>query len=91
MHSFLGCVCFLESNFRKLFSKLLCVCLPLEKLINEKHFLVKGKFDLIFKKVFSFYFVQKTLFKVVKNLKISYYLLIMSNLILKLLIVIYLV
>jgi hypothetical protein len=34
-------------------SKLSCVCLPLEKLVNEKHFPVKGKFDLVFRKVFS--------------------------------------
>jgi hypothetical protein len=42
-------------------SKLSCVCLLLEKLINEKHFLVKGKFGLVFRKVFSFYFEWKTL------------------------------
>jgi hypothetical protein len=47
----------------KLFSKLSCVCLPLEKLVNEKHFPVKEKFDLIFRKVFSFYFGRKTLFR----------------------------
>ena len=47
--------------------KLSCVCLPLEKLVNEKYFLVNGKhfpvngkhfsvkekFGLIFRKVFS--------------------------------------
>jgi len=27
--------------------------LPLEKLVNKKHFSVKGKFGLVFKKVFS--------------------------------------
>jgi uncharacterized protein YlzI (FlbEa/FlbD family) len=37
----------------KTFSKLSCVCLPLEKLINEKHFPVKEKFGLVFRKVFS--------------------------------------
>ena len=37
----------------KSFSKLSCVCLSLEKLVNGKHFLVKGKFDLVFRKVFS--------------------------------------
>jgi len=42
-------------------SKLSCVCLPLEKLINGKHFPVKGKFGLVFRKVFSFYFGWKTL------------------------------
>jgi len=34
-------------------SKLSCVCLPLEKLVNGKHFPVKGKFGLVFMKVFS--------------------------------------
>jgi len=49
-------------------SKLSCVCLPLEKLVNGKHFLVnrkhfpvKEKFGLVFKKVFFFYFGRKTL------------------------------
>jgi hypothetical protein len=48
--------------------KLSCVCLSLEKLVNgkhfpvnEKHFPIKEKFDLVFKKVFSFYFGRKTL------------------------------
>jgi hypothetical protein len=42
--------------------------LLLEKLVNEKYFpaigkyfLVKGKFGLVFRKVFSFYFGRKTL------------------------------
>jgi len=34
-------------------SKLSCVCLPLEKLVNGKHFSVKEKFGLVFRKVFS--------------------------------------
>jgi hypothetical protein len=34
-------------------SKLSCICLPLEKLVNGKHFPVKGKFGLVFRKVFS--------------------------------------
>jgi hypothetical protein len=33
--------------------KLSCVYLPLEKLVNGKHFLVKGKFSLVFIKVFT--------------------------------------
>jgi len=49
---------FLKVIFRKLFSKLFYVYLPLEKLVNEKHFLV---FDLVFRKVFSFYFGRKTI------------------------------
>jgi len=46
--------------FEKPLSKLSRVCLPLEKLVNEKHFLVNGKqfpvkekFGLIFRKIFS--------------------------------------
>jgi hypothetical protein len=39
--------------FGKPLSKLSCVCLPLGKLVNEKHFPVKGKFGLVFRKVFS--------------------------------------
>ena len=37
----------------KSLSKLSCVCLPLEKLVNGKHFPVKGKFSLVCRKVFS--------------------------------------
>ena len=37
----------------KSLSKLSCVCLPLEKLVNGKHFPVKGKFGLVFRKMFS--------------------------------------
>ena len=42
-------------------SKLSCVCLLLEKLVNGKHFSVKEKFDLVFKKCFSEKFGRKTL------------------------------
>jgi len=38
---------------RKPLSKLSCVCLPLEKLINGKYFPVKEKIGLVFRKVFS--------------------------------------
>jgi len=34
-------------------SKLSCVCLPLEKLVNGKHFPVKEKISLVSRKVFS--------------------------------------
>jgi len=73
-----------------------CVCLPLEKLVNgkhfpvnEKHFPVKEKFGLVSRKVFSFISGGKHFPEVVKNLEMSYYLLIISNLVLKLLIAIY--
>jgi hypothetical protein len=52
---------FRQLVFEKSLSKLFCICLSLEKLVNEKHFLVKRKFSLISRKVFSFYFWQKTL------------------------------
>ena len=39
--------------YRKSLSKLSCVCLPLGKLVNGKHFPVKGKLGLVFRKVFS--------------------------------------
>jgi hypothetical protein len=45
--------------FKKLFFKLFCVCLLLEKLVNGKHFTVKWKFGLNSKKVFSIYFKRK--------------------------------
>ena len=54
--------------FEKLLFKLSCVCLLLEKLVNEKyfpvnekHFPVKEKFGLVSRKMFSFYFRRKTL------------------------------
>jgi hypothetical protein len=71
--------------------KFFYVCLPLEKLVNGKHFLIKGTFGFIFRKVFLFILSGKHFAEVVKILKISYYLLIMSNLVLKLLIAIYFV
>jgi len=48
--------------FWKSLSKLLYVCLSLEKLVNGKHFPIKQKFSLVSKKVFFFYFRWKTLF-----------------------------
>jgi hypothetical protein len=47
--------------FKNSFSKLSCVCLLLEKLVNGKYFPIKEKFGLISRKVFSFYFERKTL------------------------------
>jgi hypothetical protein len=66
----------------KSLSKLSCVCLPLEKLVNGKHFSVKEK-------CFPFILDRKHFQEVVKKLEISYYLLIISNLVLKLFITIY--
>jgi len=54
--------------FEKLFFKFYCISLLLEKLVNrkyfpvnEKYFSVKEKFDLVFRKIFFFYFERKTL------------------------------
>jgi hypothetical protein len=91
--------------FEKPLSKLSCVCLPLRKLVNGKHFSVNGKhfsvngkhfhikrkFGWISRKVFFFILGGKHFPEVVKNLEISYYLPIVSNLILKLLIAIHFV
>ena len=94
----LECVCFLESGFWEIIFKFFCVCLSLEKLVNEKHFrstkkpfLSKKNLAWFSGKYFPFILGEKHFPIVVKNLKISYYLLIISNLILKLLIAIYFV
>jgi len=73
----------------KLFFKLFYVCLSLEKLVNGKHFLVKKNLARFSGKCFLFILGGKYFPKVVKNLEKSYYLLIISNLVLKLLIAIY--
>jgi hypothetical protein len=54
--------------------------------VNEKHFAVKKNLTWLSGKVSFFILDGKHFSKVVKNLEISYYLLIISNLILKLLI-----
>ena len=51
--SLLAVFVFQKVVFRKPLSKLSCVCLSLEKLVNGKYFPVKGKFGLVFRKVFS--------------------------------------
>jgi len=54
-------IVFWKLVFRKLFFKFFYVCLSLEKLVNGKYFPVKGKFSLVSRKIFSFYFERKTL------------------------------
>jgi hypothetical protein len=80
----------------KLFFKLFCVCLPLEKLINKKHFPVnrkhfpvKEKFGLVSRKVFSFYFGWKTLSGSCEKFRNVILFVDYINLVLKLLIAIY--
>jgi hypothetical protein len=60
---------FYEIFFKKSLSKLSYFYLPLKKLVNEKHFLVKEKFGLVFRKVFSFYFRRKSLFRSCKKIR----------------------
>jgi hypothetical protein len=54
---------FISLVFEKSFSKFFCICLLLEKLVNEKYFSVNEKFKLVSRKVFSFYFEPKILFR----------------------------
>jgi hypothetical protein len=82
--------------FKKLFYKFFYVYLSLEKLVNGKYFPVKknifqSKENLAWflEKCFPFILDGKHFPEVVKNLEMSYYLLIISNLVLKLLIAIY--
>jgi hypothetical protein len=70
--------------------KFFYIYLLLKNLINKKYFSVKNKFGLVFKKIF-FFILDEKYFLEVKILKISYYLLIIINLVLKLLIAIYFV
>jgi hypothetical protein len=73
----------------KSLAKLSCVCLSLRKLANGKQFPVKENLVWFSGKCFPFILGRKHFLEVVKNLEMSYYLLIISNLILKLLIAIY--
>ena len=58
--------------YGKPLSKLSCVCLSLGKFVNGKHFPVKGKFGLVFRKVFFWKIWEKKHFpEVVKNLEMS--------------------
>jgi len=56
---------FWNSLFRKSLSKLFCVCLPLEKLVNRKHFPVNGKHFPVNRNTFR---STKNIFQSKKNL-----------------------
>jgi len=88
-HLCIRTVCFFENCLKKLLSKFFCVYLLLEKLINRKHFLLKKNLAWFSGKYFPFILNGKHFLEVMKNLEKSYYLLIISNLVLKLLIAIY--
>jgi hypothetical protein len=75
----------LKVIFKILFLKFFYIHVSLKKINQQKNF------SMVFLKIFSFYFKLKYFLKVVKNLKMSCYLLIISNLVLKLLISIYFV
>jgi hypothetical protein len=45
------------------------IYLILKKLVIEKYFLVKEKINLIFRKIFSFYFEKKTIYRSCKKFK----------------------
>jgi hypothetical protein len=81
---YLWCACFF-----KVLSKLFYIYLSLKKLVNRKHFPVKEKFVLVLEKYFYFILSGKHFLEIVKNLEILYYLLIISNLVFKFLIDIY--
>jgi len=51
----------MEIDFLEIIFQTFRIYLLLEKLVNRKYFPVKGKFSLVSKKVFSFYFRRKTL------------------------------
>jgi len=63
--------------------------LLLEKLVNEKHFSLKEKFGLVFRKVFSFYFGRKTVFRSCEKFKNIMLFADYINLVIKLLIAMY--
>jgi hypothetical protein len=77
--------------FDKLFFKFFYIYLSLEKLIN-KNFSFSDQLKILFwfpEKYFTFILDGKYFLEIMKDLKILYYLLIISNLVLKLLITIY--
>jgi hypothetical protein len=86
----LGHLCFLESDFREItFQTFLCL-FAIRKVGQRKIFSSQRKIWLGFQKsVFLKNLCGKHFLEVVKNLEMSYYLLIISNLVLKLLIAIY--
>jgi len=85
----LGLVCLVKNGFLETIFKLSRVCLPLKKLVNENTFKSKKNLVLFSGKYFSFILGEKHFSEVVKKLEILYYLLIITNLFIKLLIAIY--
>jgi hypothetical protein len=50
----------------KLIFKFFCVCLSLQKLVNEKYFSIKKSYGLVFIKVFLLFWVKNTFEKLTK-------------------------
>jgi len=87
---YLGCVCFSESSFLETtFQTFLCL-FAIRKVGQRKTLFSQRKIWLGFQEsIFLLFLGGKHFPKVVKNLEMLYYLLIISNLVLKLLIAIY--
>jgi hypothetical protein len=77
-----------KSGFLKIILNFFYIYLLLKKLVNEKYFSVKENLVWFSEKYFPFILGGRNFPKILKNLEMSYYLLIISTLILKLLIII---
>ena len=87
---YLGCVCFPESDFWKTtFQTFMCLFVIRKVGQPENNFSLKENLVWFPGKCFPFILGGKHFPKIVKKLEMSYYLLIISNLVLKLLIAIY--
>jgi len=76
--------CSAESNYlKKKFKTFFYILFIIKKLINKKYFTVIIKFVWFSKKYFLFILDGKYFMRVMKNLKVLYYLSIISNLVLK--------
>jgi len=89
MHSHYGCICFPESSFWKITFQTLLYLFVIRKVGQRKTLSGQRKIWLGFQESVFFLFLGWNFPEVVKNLEMSYYLLIISNLVLKLLIDIY--
>jgi len=77
-----------KSGFLKIILNFFYIYLLLKKLVNEKYFSIKENLVWFSEKYFPFILGGRNFPKILKNLEMSYYLLIISTLILKLLIII---
>jgi len=90
LYFYLGCVCFPENDFWKItFQTFMCLFVIRKVGQPENNFPLKENLVWFPGKCFPFILGGKHFPEVVKKLEMSYYLLIISNLVLKLLIAIY--